>query len=297
MKEFTKIDRSFWESDEARDMTPEEKYIWMYIQSNANVNTLGCYIFRIRRAMDETGYNQETLEKLLHRMVELNRIAWDVNTGEVFLLHFADICWNRMTATVRAINSDFKIVKSQHLREMMLPMLIDRGIPMNGIFGKAEEKVPEETRENNLGQFRTTENKQGEEEEEEEEEKRKAEKKKTAKASSIPAMIDGEAYSLEFQLFWDAYPNKKNKQDAVKRWDKLKITAELFRQIMDGLARAKKSYEWGKNDGEFIPHPARWLNARGWENEYKPMNAPTRAPEAPVNRRNDALAQRRGMMG
>ena len=51
-------------------MTPEEKYFWMYLQTNANVNTLGCYAFRMRKAMDETGYNRETLEKLLQRMAE-----------------------------------------------------------------------------------------------------------------------------------------------------------------------------------------------------------------------------------
>ena len=88
MKEFTKIDRSFWESDEARDMIMEEKFFWIYIQSNANVNTLGCYIFRLRRCEDETGFSQVEIEKLLKRMVELERIAWDVQTGEVFLLHF-----------------------------------------------------------------------------------------------------------------------------------------------------------------------------------------------------------------
>ena len=299
MKEFTKIDRGFWESDEARDMTPEEKYFWMYIQSNANVNTLGCYIFRMRRAMDETGYNQETIEKLLHRMVELDRIAWDMKTGEVFIPHFAEMCWNRMTATVRALTSDFKNVKSQYLREMLLPILIDKGIPMYGIFGKKEEKEPDETTENTLEQFRTPQNKQGEEEEEEEEEKRKTEKKKAAeKPSFIPAVIDGDVYSLEFQQFWNEYPNKKNKGTAVNRWDKLKITPELFRKIMEGLARAKKSHEWNKDGGEYIPHPATWLNARGWENEYKPMpggGQPTPAPNRPQT--NDALASRRVLMG
>ena len=59
---YSKIQRNFWETDEAREMTPEEKYFWMYLQTNANVNTLGCYAFRMRKAMDETGYNRETLE-------------------------------------------------------------------------------------------------------------------------------------------------------------------------------------------------------------------------------------------
>ena len=29
---YSKIERSFWETDEARELTPEEKYFWMYLQ-------------------------------------------------------------------------------------------------------------------------------------------------------------------------------------------------------------------------------------------------------------------------
>ena len=98
---YSKIQRNFWETDEAREMTPEEKYFWMYLQTNANVNTLGCYAFRMRKAMDETGYNRETLEKLLQRMEQVLRILYDEGTKEVFLLHWAEGNWNKKTATLR----------------------------------------------------------------------------------------------------------------------------------------------------------------------------------------------------
>ena len=71
---YSKIERSFWETDEARELTPEEKYFWMYLQTNANVNTLGCYAFRMRKAVDETGYNKDTIEKLLDGMVQRGMI-------------------------------------------------------------------------------------------------------------------------------------------------------------------------------------------------------------------------------
>jgi len=30
---------------------------------------------------------------------------------------------------------------------------------------------------------------------------------------------------------------------------------------------AKKSPEWTKDNGKYIPYPATWLNAKGWEDE------------------------------
>lgn len=59
-----------------------------------------------------------------------------------------------------------------------------------------------------------------------------------------------------FEIFYKAYPNKKNVKTARTRWEKMKVTPELFREIMEGLKRAKNSQEWTKDDSAYIPHPA-----------------------------------------
>jgi hypothetical protein len=68
--------------------------------------------------------------------------------------------------------------------------------------------------------------------------------------------------------FWPPYPNKKAKPDALKAFIKARKRASLD-AIMAGLSKAKASYEWTKDAGEFIPYPASWLNDDGWENEYR----------------------------
>lgn len=113
---YSKIERSFWETDEARELTPEEKYFWMYLQTNANVNTLGCYAFRMRKAVDETGYNKDTLEKLLDIMIQRGMILYDATTREVFLLHWGKTNWNRQTATLRAMKADLKEIRSEMIK-------------------------------------------------------------------------------------------------------------------------------------------------------------------------------------
>ncbi len=135
---YSKIQRNFWETDEAREMTPEEKYFWMYLQTNANVNTLGCYAFRMRKAMDETGYNRETLEKLLQRMEQVLRILYDEGTKEVFLLHWAEGNWNKKTATLRALAADLKEIQSKTLKETVKTLLLKNGIFTEEEVEKAE---------------------------------------------------------------------------------------------------------------------------------------------------------------
>lgn len=72
-----------------------------------------------------------------------------------------------------------------------------------------------------------------------------------------------------FARFWSLYPNRKGKADAEKAWSKLKPTDELFSQICEGLAKQVTCYDWTKDGGKFIPHPATWLNGKRWTDEVK----------------------------
>lgn len=71
-----------------------------------------------------------------------------------------------------------------------------------------------------------------------------------------------------FVIFWSAYPRKKSKGNAEKAWKKIGPDKDLFETILTSLEKAKKGADWIKNNGQFIPYPATWLNAKGWEDEY-----------------------------
>lgn len=72
-----------------------------------------------------------------------------------------------------------------------------------------------------------------------------------------------------FEEFWSAYPKKRSKGDALKAWRALKPNEQLRAEILAGLQRAMNSAQWRKDDGQFIPHPATWLRAKGWEDEIE----------------------------
>lgn len=72
-----------------------------------------------------------------------------------------------------------------------------------------------------------------------------------------------------FEIFWNAYPRKKSKGRAEKAWGTMKPNEQLQARILDALKQAKTSVDWTKEDGRYIPHPATWLNAKGWEDEFQ----------------------------
>lgn len=85
-----------------------------------------------------------------------------------------------------------------------------------------------------------------------------------------------------FQRFWSTYPKKKNKGTARKAWKKIKPSDELVDTMVAKIEQAKKSADWKKDGGQFIPYPATWLNAEGWEDEPEGLNnEPQRSREFP----------------
>lgn len=72
-----------------------------------------------------------------------------------------------------------------------------------------------------------------------------------------------------FDRFYSIYPKKKNRGDAEKAWKQLKPDALLVDRIVSAVERASKSKDWAKDGGQYIPYPASWLRAKGWEDEIQ----------------------------
>lgn len=70
-----------------------------------------------------------------------------------------------------------------------------------------------------------------------------------------------------FEKFWKIYPKKKSKGQAEKAFLKINPDETLLNAMIEAINKARKSEDWIKEKGRYIPHPATWLNAKGWEDE------------------------------
>ncbi len=67
-----------------------------------------------------------------------------------------------------------------------------------------------------------------------------------------------------FKVFWPVYPRKVAKKRALKAWLKIKPDEVLVKKIVDAVKAHAKSDQWTRDDGQYIPHPATWLNGERW---------------------------------
>lgn len=73
----------------------------------------------------------------------------------------------------------------------------------------------------------------------------------------------------DFDAFWALYPKKKSKGEAKKAWAQLKPSREIISAIMAKLPLLAASHDWTKEGGQYVPNPATWLRAEGWEDEVQ----------------------------
>ena len=89
---------------------------------------------------------------------------------------------------------------------------------------------------------------------------------------------------VSFDKFWKEYPRHVAKEKARSSFEKINPDAELLKKILLAIENQKKTDQWKKDKGQFIPHPATWLNQKRWEDEVDvPLgklinNAPRSAP-------------------
>ena len=70
-----------------------------------------------------------------------------------------------------------------------------------------------------------------------------------------------------FDVFWKVYARHTAKETAVKAWKKLNPPKELQEKIVTAVKDYAASPQWKKDNGQYIPHPATFLNQRRWEDE------------------------------
>lgn len=98
-------------------------------------------------------------------------------------------------------------------------------------------------------------------------EKRRDERKREENA--LVRIRDADNLPPGFARFWAEWPRhfrKQGRSKCVAKWEKQGFEP-LADSILAALRISKKSRDWLKNDGDFIPFPERWLNQTPWETD------------------------------
>jgi len=67
-----------------------------------------------------------------------------------------------------------------------------------------------------------------------------------------------------FNAFWKHYPKKQGKGKAREKWKRLPSLGKTLKLIIEALSWQRESEQWTKENGQFIPLPATYLDQERW---------------------------------
>ena len=118
MAVYRNVQVNFWQDEFILDLTPEERYFYIYLLTGTKTKQCGIYVLPKRVAELETGYNMETVEKLLHRFVEYGKILYDAETKELYIINWLHYNPILNTNVEKCVLRELKIVKNKEFVHM-----------------------------------------------------------------------------------------------------------------------------------------------------------------------------------
>jgi len=70
------LDTRFWDDSYICDLDPSEKLVYLYLLTNPLTTICGVYEITIKRICNDTGYNRDTVEKILERFARDGKIVY-----------------------------------------------------------------------------------------------------------------------------------------------------------------------------------------------------------------------------
>jgi hypothetical protein len=242
MRDYAKVSPQFWTGATGKSLRgdPDAVIVAMYLMTSPHANMIGLYHLPKLYIAHETGLTIEGASKGLQRCIEALFCTYDEASEHVFVHEMArfqigdslDIKDKRCKGVENELEKCPKGALQHAFREKYASafhLAPSKGLPR----GKKAPTKPRAGTRTGTG------------------------------TGTEPCSADAE----RFDRFYSAYPKKVAKEAAQKAFAKVDPDDDVLGKMLAALAVQKQSAEWQKENGQFIPHPATWINGKRWLDE------------------------------
>ena len=133
MAKYRAIQVDFWEDGFVLDLTPEEKYFYLYLLSNSRTTQCGCYELPYKVVEMQTGYNRETVQKLLKRFEEYGKTSYNEETKEILIKNWHKHNFSKSPKVKNCILKEIEKIKSKDYKDYLYRVCIEYGYPIDTV--------------------------------------------------------------------------------------------------------------------------------------------------------------------
>jgi hypothetical protein len=246
MASYRNISINFWTDSKVDDeFTPEDKYFYLYLLTNPHSSLCGCYEISMKQMERETGYNADTIKRLIDRMEKTHKvIRYSAETKEILILNWYKFNWSKSDKVRAAIVSATESVKNKSFKAYIFDKVwivyqyrIDTvcipNLPVTVTDTVTDTVTVSDTENRNI----------------------------YADSKS--------AFESEFADVWNLYPRKEGKSKALTAYIKARKEGETKEAVLDGLNRYLTQIKAENTPTQYIKHGSTWFNQRCWHDTYR----------------------------
>jgi hypothetical protein len=252
---YKQIHETFWTDPEVKKYKPMQRYLYSYFITGPHAHYSGLYYLPLVYIQNETGLSQKEIKDCTKFLVEKGHIFYDYDREVIFVKSEMPYQLDNVKDGKVILNDKHITNLKKHFTTLHKSPLIAKFIELydylNISYTPIDTPIDTPTDRDSVTVLVPV---------------------------TVPVVVSSSEErgagenKLGFDDFWLSYPKKKAKGDAEKAWSKINPSEHLINKILSAVQRAKTSEDWLKDSGQFIPHPATWLNRKGWEDEYNTDN-------------------------
>jgi hypothetical protein len=144
---FRKIHVHFWSDVFIQSLTPEQKFFFLYLLTNERTKQCGIYEITTRQISYDTGYNVETVNKLIDFFTAAKKILFSRETNEVAIKNWDKYNGSRSPDVKSLVNKEVKSIKNRGLLDWIQSVDTVLPVPKSSLREEPErepEREPEE---------------------------------------------------------------------------------------------------------------------------------------------------------
>lgn len=249
-----RLDDDFWTDPKIKNLSPDDKLLFIWLFTNPYRSYCGLYYLPKPMIGKQTGLSNTSIDRGINTLIDTGLICYD----EVLEIVFIKNMLKRQIGKSAALSDQQSKGIIKHLDTLHNCLLIQSFLEIYNHLNIPYSYTPIDTPIDSLNDTKSQSQSQSH---------YKSQSKSKSTCAS-PAACESKN-SNGFDSFWNAYPKKKSKGTALKAWNKVRVNKDFpgIEHILAAINRQKTEIDWLKDNGQYIPYPATWLNSNGWDNE------------------------------
>ncbi len=113
MPVYRHIQISFWQDYFILNLTPNEKYFYLYLLTNSKTKQCGIYEIPLQVMELETGFKRDTVIDLIKQFEKLGKIKYSEENSEIMIINWIKYNWSDSNKVKICINKELNDVKTK----------------------------------------------------------------------------------------------------------------------------------------------------------------------------------------